>query len=77
MDLARTVYSRDLKIAAMRALDAGATAGETGDRRSFPQLASSQNMASSTEPHPSTIPTPGHSPIRPLSYWGAVGTGER
>ncbi|MGA2116919.1 MAG: transposase [Bryobacteraceae bacterium] len=28
MDLARTVYSRDLKIAAMRALDAGATAGE-------------------------------------------------
>jgi hypothetical protein len=28
MDLSRTVYSRDLKIAAMRALDAGATAGE-------------------------------------------------
>ena len=28
MDLARSVYSRDLKIAAMRALDAGSTAGE-------------------------------------------------
>jgi transposase len=28
MDLARTIYSRDLKIAAMRALDAGSTAGE-------------------------------------------------
>jgi transposase len=28
MDLARAVYSRDLKIAAMRALDAGATGGE-------------------------------------------------
>ena len=28
MDLSRTVYSRDLKITAMRALDAGATAGE-------------------------------------------------
>ena len=28
MDLSRAVYSRDLKIAAMRALDAGATAGE-------------------------------------------------
>ena len=28
MDLSRAVYSRDLKIACMRALDAGATAGE-------------------------------------------------
>src|SRR5215469_13766433 len=28
MDLARAVYSRDLKIAAMRALDSGATNGE-------------------------------------------------
>jgi transposase-like protein len=28
MDLARSVYSRDLKIAAMRALDAGSTQGE-------------------------------------------------
>ena len=28
MDLARTVYSRDLKIAAMRALDAGSATGE-------------------------------------------------
>ena len=28
MDLSRGVYSRDLKIAAMRALDAGATGGE-------------------------------------------------
>ena len=28
MDLARAVYSRDLKIAAMRALDAGSTNGE-------------------------------------------------
>jgi transposase-like protein len=28
MDLSRAVYTRDLKIAAMRALDAGATAGE-------------------------------------------------
>ena len=28
MDLARAVYSRDLKIAAMRALDAGATTSE-------------------------------------------------
>ena len=28
MDLSRAVYSRDLKIAAMRALDAGAGAGE-------------------------------------------------
>jgi transposase-like protein len=28
MDLSRTVYSRDLKIAAMRALDAGARTGE-------------------------------------------------
>lgn len=28
MDLARMVYSRDLKIAAMHALDAGATTGE-------------------------------------------------
>jgi transposase-like protein len=28
MDLSRVVYSRDLKIAAMRALDAGATGGE-------------------------------------------------
>jgi transposase-like protein len=29
MDLARTVYSRDLKIAAMRTIDAGSTIGET------------------------------------------------
>jgi transposase len=28
MDLSRAVYSRDLKVAAMRALDAGATNGE-------------------------------------------------
>jgi len=28
MDLARSIYSRDLKIAAMRALDAGSTQGE-------------------------------------------------
>src|SRR5881227_1077299 len=28
MDLSRTVYSRDLKVAAMRALDAGATCAE-------------------------------------------------
>jgi transposase len=28
MDVSRAVYSRDLKIAAMRALDAGATSGE-------------------------------------------------
>jgi transposase len=28
MDLSRTVYSRDLKVAAMRALDAGSTTGE-------------------------------------------------
>ena len=28
MDLARSVYSRDLKIAAMRALDAGSSTGE-------------------------------------------------
>ena len=28
MDLSRSVYSRDLKIAAMRAIDAGATIGE-------------------------------------------------
>ena len=28
MDLARSVYNRDLKIAAMRALDAGSTTGE-------------------------------------------------
>jgi transposase-like protein len=28
MDLSRAVYSRDLKIAAMRALDSGATGGE-------------------------------------------------
>lgn len=28
MDLARTVYNRDLKIAAMRALDSGSTNGE-------------------------------------------------
>ena len=28
MDLSRAVYSRDLKIAAMRALDAGSTNGE-------------------------------------------------
>ena len=29
MNLSRSVYSRDLKIAAMRAIDAGATIGET------------------------------------------------
>jgi transposase len=29
MDLSRSVYGRDLKIAAMRAIDAGATIGET------------------------------------------------
>jgi transposase-like protein len=28
MDLSRAVYSRDLKVAAMRALDAGSTTGE-------------------------------------------------
>jgi transposase-like protein len=28
MDLSRAIYSRDLKIAAMRALDAGASNGE-------------------------------------------------
>jgi transposase len=28
MDLSRAIYSRDLKIAAMRALDSGSTAGE-------------------------------------------------
>jgi len=34
MDLSRAVYSRDLKVAAMRALEAGATNGEEepGDR---------------------------------------------
>jgi transposase len=32
MDLSRAVYSRDLKIAAMRALDAGATGGEIARR---------------------------------------------
>jgi transposase-like protein len=32
MDLARTVYSRDLKIAAMRALDAGETGGQVARR---------------------------------------------
>ena len=32
MDLARTVYSRDLKIAAMRALDTGTSAGEIARR---------------------------------------------
>jgi transposase-like protein len=30
MDLSRAVYSRDLKIATMRALDAGSTLGEIG-----------------------------------------------
>ena len=30
MDLSRAVYSRDLKIAVMRALDAGSTTGEIG-----------------------------------------------
>jgi len=28
MDLSRTIFSRDLKVAAMRAIDAGSTAGE-------------------------------------------------
>ena len=32
MDLSRAVYSRDLKIAAMRALDAGARTGEIAHR---------------------------------------------
>lgn len=32
MDLARTVYSRDLKIAAMRAMDAGETGGQVARR---------------------------------------------
>ena len=32
MDLARTVYNRDLKIAAMRALDSGSTTGEVARR---------------------------------------------
>src|ERR1051325_8036910 len=32
MDLSRAVYSRDLKIAAMRALDAGATHGEIASK---------------------------------------------
>ena len=32
MDLSRAVYSRDLKIAAMRALDAGATNGEIAQK---------------------------------------------
>jgi transposase-like protein len=32
MDLARTVYSRELKIAAMRALDAGETGGQVARR---------------------------------------------
>lgn len=32
MDLARTVYNRELKIATMRALDAGSTAGEVARR---------------------------------------------
>jgi transposase len=32
MDLTRSVYSRDLKIAAMRALDAGSPAGEIARR---------------------------------------------
>ena len=32
MDLSRAVYSRDLKIATMRALDAGSTAGEIARR---------------------------------------------
>ena len=32
MDLARTVYSRDLKLAAMPALDAGGTTGEVARR---------------------------------------------
>ena len=32
MDLSRAVYSRDLKIAAMRALDAGSTTGEIARR---------------------------------------------
>jgi transposase len=32
MDLARTVYSRDLKIAAMRAMDAGESGGQVARR---------------------------------------------
>jgi transposase len=32
MDLSRAVYTRDLKIAAMRALDSGSTAGEVARR---------------------------------------------
>jgi len=32
MELARTVYSRDLKIAAMRAMDAGETGGQVARR---------------------------------------------
>ena len=39
MDLARAVYSRDLKIAAMRALDAGAATGEVARKyRLSPKL---------------------------------------
>jgi transposase-like protein len=32
MDLSRAVYSRELKIAAMRALDAGSTTGEIASK---------------------------------------------
>jgi transposase-like protein len=39
MDLSRAVYSRDLKIAAMRALDAGARTGEIARKYQLsPQL---------------------------------------
>jgi hypothetical protein len=40
MDLSRGIYSRDLKLAAMRALDAGSTTGEIARKYQFGDSAS-------------------------------------
>ena len=51
MDLSRAVYSRDLKITAMRALDAGSTTGEIARKYQLsPKLLDERSVENTPKP---------------------------
>jgi len=57
MDLSRAVYSRELKIAAMRALDAGSPTGEIARKYQLsPKLLERWRIASNAESASSGFP---------------------
>jgi hypothetical protein len=60
MDLVRTIYSRDLKIAAMRAQDAGSTAGEIPDIPTESETAGTlaRRLARRNQPFPALAGAP-------------------